>query len=214
MMPLVGPGGVEAVPAGVHGTDEPRVVEVALGGQEERPALVRGQRRHLGAELLEEVRCRVVGDRVHRVEAQPVAVVVAQPHQCVVDDEPAYLVAAGSVEVDRRAPVGLVPLGEVRPELGQVVACRAEVVVDDVHDHAEAIRVCRVDQPLQPIGPAVGVMRGEQVHPVIAPAARAGELGDRQQLDRVHAEADQVAEVPDRPVERPLGRERADVALI
>src|ERR1700728_916944 len=57
-------------------------------------------------------------------------------------------------------------------------------------------------------------MRCEQVHPVIAPAARAGELGDRQQLDRVHAEAHEVAEVPDRPVERPLRRERADVALV
>src|SRR5580698_3656383 len=57
-------------------------------------------------------------------------------------------------------------------------------------------------------------MRGEQVHSVVAPAARAGELGDRQQFDRVHAEAGQVVEVPDRPVERPLGRERADVALI
>ena len=42
-----------------------------------------------------------------------------------------------SVEVERLAPRGLVAVGEVRPELAEVVAVRAEVVVDDVEADAE-----------------------------------------------------------------------------
>ena len=71
-----------------------------------------------------------------------------------------------------------------------------------------------VDQPLEPVRPAVGVVRGEQVHPVVAPAPVAGELGHRHQLDGVDTQVDQVPEVLDGPVERALGGERADVALV
>ena len=46
-----------------------------------------GERLDLDGELLEEVDGPVVAQRVDRVEPQPVAVEVAQPHQRVVDEE-------------------------------------------------------------------------------------------------------------------------------
>src|SRR5437763_913171 len=81
-------------------------------------------------------RARVV-DRVHRVEAQAVDVIVADPAARAVDDPVAHLVAVGSVEVDGRSPRRPVAVGEVRAEVGQVVPLRTDVVVDDVEHDAE-----------------------------------------------------------------------------
>ena len=214
MMPLVRPGRVQAVAARVPAADEAGVAAVALGDQEQRAAQVRGERVHLDGERLQDVGRRLVGDGVHGVQPQPVAVIIAQPHQRVVDDEAPHLVAARPVEVDRVTPAGLVLGREVRAELRQVVPVRPEVVVDDIHDHAESPGVRGVDQPLEPVRPAVGVMRGVQADAVVTPAPAAGELGHRHQLDGVDAQLGQVAQVPDRPVEGARGREGADMALV
>src|SRR5690606_14587132 len=112
------------------------------------------------------------------------------------------------------APRRLVPVGEVGPEGGEVVPGRAEVVVDDVHHYADASRVAGVDESLEAVGAAVGVVRGEQVDAVVAPAAVAGELGHGQQLDGVDAELDEVGQAGDGAVEGALGGERADVELV
>ena len=96
----------------------------------------------------------------------------------------------------------------------QALSRRADVVVDDVEDHRQAARVRGVDELLQPERAAVGGLGGALVDAVVAPAARAGELGDRHQLDRRHAELGQRGEVRDRALEGALGRERADVQLV
>ena len=90
-----------------------------------------------------------IDQRVHGIESEAVEVVVAQPHQRVVAEEPAHLVAAGAVEVDRVAPRRVVAVGEVRPKLAKVIPLWSEVVVDDVEDHGEPAGVTRVDKPLQ-----------------------------------------------------------------
>jgi hypothetical protein len=58
-----------------------------------------------------------------------------------------------------------VGLGEVRPELRQVVAGRPEVVVDDVHDDADALGVRGVDEALEPVGPPYGSCTAYQATP-------------------------------------------------
>src|ERR1022692_4419453 len=73
---------------------------------------------------------------------------------------------------------------------------------------------CRADQPLEALGPAVGVVRGEQVNPVVAPPARAGELRHGQQLDGVHTQVNEVIQTADHTIEGAFGRTRADVALV
>ena len=115
----------------------------------------------------------MVLERVHRVQPQPVEVVVAQPHQRVADEEVPHLVGAGLVQVDRRAPGGHVRVGEVRAELGQVVA-DADVVVDDVEQDGQPAGVAGVHEPLQPVRAAVGLVHRPQVDPVVAPAVRPG----------------------------------------
>ena len=152
---VVGPLRVHAQPVGLARADHARVVEVTLGDREQRPAELGGQGADLLGDLRQDVEGGGVDDRVDGVEAKAVAVVVPQPHQRVVDHEPAHLVRARVVVVDRRTPRRLVLVGEVRAVPRQVVARGSEVVVDDVHDHAESAGVAGVDQPLQPLGTAV-----------------------------------------------------------
>ena len=104
-------------------------------------------------QLLEKMARRGVDQRMHRVEPEAVEVVVAQPHQRVVAEEPADLVAAGVIEIDRVAPRRVVAVGEIRAEPAQVVAGRSEVVVDDVENDRQAAGVAGVDQPLQIVRP-------------------------------------------------------------
>ena len=127
------------------------VVQVALRDQGERPAELGGQRVHGVGQLGQEVPWRLVQEGVHGVEPQRVDVEVAQPPQRVVD-EYAAPAAARAVEVDP-GPQGWVPVGEVRTEPRQVVPRRAEVVVDDVEEDAQAPRVAGVDEPRSAAGP-------------------------------------------------------------
>ena len=71
-----------------------------------------------------------------------------------------------------------------------------------------------VDEARERLGAAVGRLRRAQVDAVVAPAARARELGDRHQLDGGDAELGERRQVRDRAVERALGGERADVQLV
>ncbi|MNP79418.1 hypothetical protein D3C76_1772570 [compost metagenome] len=73
---------------------------------------------------------------MHRVQAQPVHAVVLQPHQGVFDEEVAHRFTA---EVDGRAP-GCLPVGaeEVAGIVAEVIALRAEVVVDHIQQHHQA----------------------------------------------------------------------------
>ena len=88
------------------------------------------------------------------------------------------------------------------------------MVVDDVEHDGEARGVRGVDQALEALRAAVARLRGRQVDAVVAPAARARELGDRHDLDRGDPQLGEAGQVLDRGVERPLARERADVQLV
>jgi hypothetical protein len=72
MVEVVAPLRVEAVPTGFPRAHETRVVQIALGDQQEPAAEVRLERLDLGRELLEEVDGGGVDDRVDGVEAEPV----------------------------------------------------------------------------------------------------------------------------------------------
>ncbi len=71
-----------------------------------------------------------------------------------------------------------------------------------------------VDETFEPVGAAVARLRRVQVDAVVSPVARTGELRDRHELDGGDAERDQVRQAIDRRVERPAGREGADVQLV
>ena len=137
-----------------------------------------------------------------------------EPHPDVVQHVVAHRVAAVAVVVDRGAPRRLVPIVEVPAELAEVVPLGAHVVVDDVQERRESLGMAGVDQPLQALRPAVAVLRRVREHPVVSPVPRPRELGDRHDLDGRDAQLAEVAQPGDDAVERPLGREGADVQLV
>ena len=56
------------------------------------------------------------------------------------------------------------------------------MIVDDVEHHHQPALMRRVDQRLEVVGPAIGAVRCVPQHAVIAPVARAGEIGQRHQF--------------------------------
>ena len=159
-----------------------------------------------------------------RVPAHAVAAILGEPHERVVEDERLHL---GATEIGARPPVGVRELVRVEVDalLAEAVAVPAVqergvvVVVHDVEDHADAARVRGVDERAEVVGRAVGALGGERAGGVVAPAARAGELGDRHHLDHVHAERDEGVEPVDRALVgavRLAGAhvERAEVQLV
>ena len=54
-----------------------------------------------------DVRRRIVTDGMDRIEPQPVETVLLDPVERVVNEEIAHRARAGAIEVDRRAPGGL-----------------------------------------------------------------------------------------------------------
>ncbi len=211
---VVVPLRVEAVAARVARRDEARVVQVALGHDPEGAAERGAEHLHALGQLLEEVDGRVVDDRVHGVEAKSIDMVIAEPHRRVVEEEGADLGTPRSVEVDGGTPRRRIAVDEVGPELAEVVPVRPEVVVDDVEHDGEAVRVASVDEPLQAVRLAVGVMRRPEVDAVVPPAAHTRELRDRHQLDGGDAEVDERRQLLDRRFEGSLRREGTDVQLV
>ena len=208
---VVGPLARQAVAGGLLRAEHDRVVQVRLGDERERTPDELGVRLGLRRHRLQHVRAGGVADRVHGVEAEPVDVVVAEPHPDVVEHVPADL---GVLDVDRVAPRVAESLQQVRAVQRQVVAARAEVVVDDVLDDPESQRVGGVDETVVGVGTAVGVVHGEPTDTVVAPVPLTVDGVDGEQLDELHAELDEVVELRGRRIERALGRVGADVHLV
>ena len=74
--------------------------------------------------------------------------------------------------------------------------------------------MARLDQRLQILGPAVGGSGRKELHAVIAPVAPPRKLRDRHQLDRGHAERDEIVEPRDRAGEIAALGERAEMQLV
>jgi hypothetical protein len=156
-----------------------------------------------------------VVDGVDRVEPKAVDVVVADPALGALQHPLADRIAVSAVEVDCVPPGCLIFGSEIRSEPIQRLDPRgADVVVDDVEDHLQAMLVRGGDELGKTGGSAVGGVRCRDVHAVISPAVVPGKLGHRHHLDRGHADLRKLCQMCGRRLERALGRERPDMHLI
>ena len=205
-MEIVSPDRVDTQAALVPWAQVARVVLVRLGDQDARVQL---------GQFGQDVFGRCVEDGVRRVEAQAVDVVLAEPVPGIVEHELAHPLTVRPVVVDRIAPGRVIAIGEVVVrERPQVIAVRPEVVVDDIQDDGQPVLVGGVDKAFEAVWAAVHVAGREQVDAVIAPVARARELGNWQRLERRHAKRRQPRHLLDRAVEGAVECKRADVELI
>jgi hypothetical protein len=183
MMEVVGPHGIESPPARRRRGHHVRQVAVIFGDQQH--AALAGSGTHPAGELGEEVSRALVDQRVRGVEAQAVDVVLVDPVQSIFEEEVAHHVAVRAVEVHGVAPWCLMAARKVvRAEAAEVVAVGAEVVVDDVENHAEPHLMRGIHQAAEVVGRAIAARRREQGDAIVAPVARPGKVGDRHQLER------------------------------
>src|SRR6185437_10213587 len=114
------------------------------------------------AEGLQKMRLPIVQYRMHGIQPQSIEVKLAQPVQRVRAEELPHRGAALGIEIDRSAPGRVVPLVEElwRVER-QVVALRAEVVIDHIEQHHQPARVGGVNQRLEVLGPSVAGIRSK-----------------------------------------------------
>jgi hypothetical protein len=102
----------------------------------------------------------------------------------------------------------------VRAVGAQVVAVRPQVVVDHIENDRKSEAVGLVHKAAQVVGPAVAPRWSKQLHAIVSPVPLSGEVGDRHQLDRRHAELRQVRQLLGRRGEGAGGRERTDVEFV
>ncbi len=125
---------------------------------------------------------------MHGVQAQSIHVVIPQPHQRIVDQEPAHLGSASLFEIDRSAPGCGVVAGEIRTKLFQVIAHRSKVVVDHIQQHGEPFAMAFIHETFEVAGLPVGIERRVQIHTVIAPSTLPREICDGHQLNVRHSQ--------------------------
>ena len=168
-----------------------------------------------GGDLLENVRLRLVVDRIDRVVAQTVEAVFLEPVERIVDEEVAHLPAVLAVEVDRLPPQGLVPVAEKGRRIGlQKVALGSEMVVHDVEENHQALPVRRLHEMFQIIRRAITRVGRERQYAVVAPVPSSRKTRNRHQLDRRDAERRQIRYALDGGQKVAAGCERADVQLV
>ena len=148
---------------------------------------------------------------LRRVEAQTVEMKLVDPVGGILREKLAH---AFRCEVDFLPPF-VVSIRKKTPcKFFPVTAVGAEMVVDDVKDDAESLRMGRVDEEAEIIGRAVQTRRSPQVDAVVTPAKSAGKIIDRHDLQNVDPEFRKRRKLFRRGAPRSFARERADVHFV
>ncbi len=149
-----------------------------------------------------------------RVDAQPVAVIVTQPHQGIVDEKTPDEFTALAIKVDSLAPRRIKQPMKIRGEFSEVVSFRPEMVVNHIQDDAQLALMACVDQLFESFRSAVAVVRRVQIDTVITPTAFTGEFRYRHDLDMSNAKRLQFAEPCYRRLKGALRREGSYMQLV
>src|SRR5258708_10472920 len=149
MMEIVAPLRWHAQSAFAPRTQYARIVQIALRDHRNDSSGSVGESINFLRQFGQKRKCASIKDSVNGVEAQHIDMKSLQPVERVFDEKAAYVVAFGSVKVQRRSPKRLVMLGKIRTIFAQIIAFRSDVVVDDVQCYGEAPRIRGIPQKLQ-----------------------------------------------------------------
>ncbi len=166
------------------------------------------------AEGAKEVDGGLVDDAVGGVEPEAIDMIFTNPVKRVFDEEATHIVTPRTINVDGIPPGGVVAVGEVIAILREVVAFWPKMVIDNVQQDGQTLRVTSVDQPTQTVRAAVGCLGRVEIDPVIAPVTIARELSNWHQLDRGYAQIPERGQHRHDTIERAGSRERSHVELV
>ena len=213
MVQVVVPHSIETKAAGLDRPHEIREFRLVLGYDDDisRPcgeACRPGQfGDHMGP--------AAVIDVLGRVEPQAIKMEFLNPVGGIANHELARAVRVRAVEVQRRAPIVFVYVGEiVLRERSQHAASRTDMIVDDVKDDSDANPVSVVDKRSEIVRRAIEPRRREPVDAVIAPAEPPNEIVNRHHFDDGDAEVLKERELISGRPPCALRSESADVHLV
>src|SRR4051794_15244728 len=107
--------------------------------------------------------CAIVYQLMDSIDTKAIEMVIAKPHESVLDEEPPDPSAPRSVEVNSVTPWRSITAGVIRREVTQVIARRPKVVVDHIENDCEPARMTFVHQSFESIRVSVGRVRRIQV---------------------------------------------------
>src|SRR5262249_10669467 len=132
MMKIVRPLGVHTVPSEFRPLDDPDIVQVAFGDEIKLPSDFSRKVIRMFGQLLEEGFGAHVQDGMDRIEPEGIDVVLLKPVDRVFQEKISQAVAVRIVKIYRTAPGSFILFGEIRSEIREVVAFRAEMVVNRI----------------------------------------------------------------------------------
>ncbi len=93
-----------------------------------------------------------------------------------------------TVEVEGVAPlIVILPREVIVGVAANVIAIGAEVVVNHVQNHADALLMCSVNKSAEIIGRAIEARRGEEIRPVVTPTKAAGKFRNGHHFEQCDA---------------------------
>src|SRR5579864_1611088 len=176
VMKIIAPLRGQFVSALFAGQQDSRVVQIALGYHVEVASEPFPLKLNLFLKLRQNMPCAKVVDTVNGVEPQNIDVVLFEPENRILDKKLTHRSALRAVEVDGLPPWRLIVLGEIRPELAQVISFRSKMVVNDVESDSEPVRVRGIHELLKRTGTSVTILDSKRIDAVVSPIARAGKL--------------------------------------
>ena len=151
---------------------------------------------------------------VNGVNAKPVKMKIAKPHQCVVAKKAPHFIRSRIFKIHRAAPWRVMRLDRVRPKLAGVISARSKVVVNHIQQHSQALFMRGIDKSLQSIRSTVRLMNRVERHAVVAPSMPPIERRNRHQFHMSNPKPCQVIEPRNRCIKRAFGRKRSNVQLV
>ena len=137
VMQIVIPERVEIVAAFAARPNQFRFLRFVLRDQNDRALAGGGARRP--ADRADDVFARMIDDALRGIETKAVEMKFIDPVAAVGDEKLAHRSGVRSVEIDRIAPIVLVSVGKIIVGKNpQIISVRAEVVVNDVENDAQA----------------------------------------------------------------------------
>src|SRR5215470_5835585 len=133
------------------------------------------------------------------------------PVEGILNEKPPYLIAVRTIEIEGCPPRGLIALCKIRAKTAQIISFGTKVVVYHIQHHGQATLMTGIDQPFEPLWPAIRGLRGKRIDAVVAPVTAARKLRNRHEFQCGNTNILELAQVWDDSLKCPFRGKRPDV---
>src|SRR4030095_13944746 len=136
------------------------------------------------------------------------------PVEGILNEKPPYLITMWPIEVEGCPPRGLIALRKIRAKIAQIVSFGSKVVVYHIQHHSQSALMTGIDQPFEPLRPAIRGLRGKRIDAVVAPVTAARKLRNGHEFQRGNTNVLDLVQVWDDSLKCHFRGKRPDVEFI